>query len=1089
MKKIFSLLLFLSFLVSGFSQTKKKDIWDFENFKGLEFRNIGPALMSGRIADIAINPNDESQWYVAVGSGGLWKTNNAGNTWTPIFDNEACYATGCVTIDPNNDRVIWLGTGENVGGRHASFGCGIYKSEDGGKTWVNKGLPNSEHLSKIIVHPDDSNVIWVASQGPLWSKGGERGIYKSTDGGSTWKRVLGDDEWVGATELVIDPNDPNKLYAATWQRHRTIAAYMGGGPGSGLHRSNDGGETWEKLEKGIPTSNLGKIGLAISPQKPNVLYAAIELDRKKGGVFKSTDSGTSWAKMSDAVSGATGPHYYQELYASPHEFDRLYLMDVRIQVSDDGGKNFRRMKEQHKHSDNHAIAFKMSDPDYLLIGTDGGMYESFDLAENWKFFPNLPLTQFYKIAVDDAEPFYNVYGGTQDNSTEGGPSRTDNVQGIDNGDWKVVLNWDGHQPATEPGNPDIIYGQRQQGTLSRIDMKTGEVTDIQPQPAKGEGFERFNWDAPILVSPHNPKQIYFASQRLWRSDNRGDKWRALSGDLTRNQNRIELPIMGRTQSYDNPWDVAAMSTFNTITSIAESPVQKDLLYIGTDDGLIHTSANGGETWTKMEVSSLPGVPSRAYVNDIKADLFDANVVYIALDNHKEGDYKPYIYKSNNQGKSWTSISSNLPKKDLVWRVVQDHVNKDLLFIGTEFGIYFTINGGQKWVKCKGGLPTISFRDLTIHRRDNDLICGSFGRSIYIFDNINVFRELSKDQMESEAALLDAGKGLWYIPRPSLGFDGEKGNQGAGYFMAANPPFGSVFTYYLKEGLKTKSEQRKESEENVKKTADNVPFSGWDALDNEFTDRKDNIWLTVKDSNGKVVRVIAGPTSSGFHRVAWDLRYPAPDLIELNPRPRGEWEDEPAGMLVAPGNYSVSLSKEIDGVFTPLSESLEFKVEPLRSNSLPGSSIEQVTAFWDLYESTTQKVASATSSLSDATSKTKAIGRALKRSQMDLSRITSDYEMLTQKVAALNKQMYGSPARNDIGEKTLPTIGNRLFAVNRGITQSTYGPTDTNKEGIAIIQAEVDGIKSELKTIHSTIGTLSKKIFDAGGPLIEGINIE
>ena len=675
MKKYFALLLIFAFALPGISQSKKKDIWDAENFKGLKFRNIGPALMSGRIADIAINKNDENQWYVAVGSGGLWKTNNAGNTWIPIFDDESCYSTGCVTIDPNNDQVIWLGTGENVGGRHVSFGCGIYKSEDGGKSWKNKGLPNSEHLSKIIVHPDDSNVIWVASQGPLWSKGGERGVYKSTNGGDTWKRVLGDDLWTGATELVIDPNDPNILYAATWQRHRTIAAYMGGGPGSGLHRSYDGGETWERLKKGIPTSNLGKIGLAISPQKSNVLYAAIELDRKKGGVFKSEDSGTSWTKMSDAVSGATGPHYYQELYASPHQYDRLYLMDVRVQVSDNGGKDFRRMSEKHKHSDNHAIAFKMSDPDYILMGTDGGIYESFDLAQNWRFFPNLPLTQFYKIAVDDAEPFYNVYGGTQDNSTEGGPSRTDNVQGIDNGDWKVVLNWDGHQPATEPGNPNIIYGQRQQGTLSRIDMQTGQVVDIQPQPAKGENFERFNWDAPILVSPHNPTQIYFASQRLWRSNNRGDEWTALSGDLTRNQNRIELPIMGRVQSYDNPWDVAAMSNFNTITSIAESPIQKDLLYAGTDDGLIHVSTNGGGNWTKSEVSSLPGMPSRAYVNDIKADLFDANVVYITLDNHKEGDYKPYILKSTNQGKSWTSISSNLPNGELVWRVVQDHVKK------------------------------------------------------------------------------------------------------------------------------------------------------------------------------------------------------------------------------------------------------------------------------------------------------------------------------------------------------------------------------------------------------------------------------
>lgn len=1089
MKKNFTFLIVLFFFVSAFSQSKKKDLWVAENFKGLEFRNIGPALMSGRIADIAINPNDESQWYIAVGSGGVWKTDNAGNTWTPIFDDEACYSTGCITIDPNNDDVIWLGTGENVGGRHVSFGCGIYKSEDGGKTWSNKGLKDSEHLSKIIVHPEDSNIIWVASQGPLWNKGGERGVYKSTDGGNTWRRVLGNDQWVGATDLVIDPSDPNKLYAATWQRHRTIAAYMGGGPGSGLHRSTDGGETWEQLKKGIPKSNLGKIGLAISPQQPNVLYAAIELDRKKGGVFKSVDSGTSWTKMSDAVSGATGPHYYQELYACPHQYDRLYLMDVRVQVSDNGGKNFRRLQEEHKHSDNHAMAFKMSDPDYILMGTDGGMYESFDLAKNWRFFPNLPLTQFYKIAVDDAEPFYNVYGGTQDNSTEAGPSRTDNVQGIDNGDWKIVLNWDGHQPATEPGNPDIVYGQRQQGTLSRIDMSTGEVTDIQPQPGKADNFERFNWDAPILVSPHDPKQIYFASQRLWRSNNRGDKWTAISGDLTRNQSRIELPIMGTVKSYDNPWDVAAMSNFNTITSIAESPVQRDLLYVGTDDGLIHISSNGGQSWSKMEVGGLPGVPEHAYVNDIKADLHDPNVVYMALDNHKEGDYKPYIYKSTNQGKHWTSISSNLPEGDLVWRIVQDHVKKDLLFIGTEFGIYFTINGGQKWIKCKGGLPTISFRDLTIHRRDDDLICGSFGRSIYIFDNINAFRNMSQDQMESEASLLDAGKGLWYIPRPSLSFGGTRGDQGAGYFMAPNPPFGSVFTYYLKDGLKTKAEQRKEDEENIKKSKKGIEFPGWDALDEEFADRKDNIWLTVRDSRGEIVRVISGPTSKGFHRVAWDLRYPAPNLIELNPSPRGEWDDEPRGMLVAPGTYTVSMSKEIDGVITQLSEPKTFEVVPLRANSLKGSNINDVTAFWEVYEKTTQSVSSLSSRLSDASSKTSAIGRALRNSQIDLTSMSSEYEALGMLVAEISKQLYGSPAKNDIGEKTHPTIGNRLFTVNLGISLSTYGPTETHKESISIIEDEVEELNAKLRTANASIRDLSKRIYMAGGPMIQGVDLD
>ena len=390
-----------------------------------EFRNIGPAFLSGRIADIAIDPNNENRWFVAVGSGGVWKTDNAGTTWQPLFDEEGSYSTGCVTIDPSNSQVIWVGTGENVGGRHVAYGDGVYKSEDGGSSWKNMGLKTSEHISKIVVHPTDPNTVWVAAQGPLWSKGGERGIYKTSDGGNSWKQVLGDNEWTGATELVIDPRNPKVLYAATWDRHRTVAALMGGGPGSGLHRSTDGGETLTKLSQGLPTSNMGKIGLAISPQQPDVLYAAIELDRKSGAVYRSADRGASWTKMSNTVSGGTGPHYYQELYASPHKFDRLYLMNVRVLTSEDGGKTFAELKEEKKHSDNHAIAFKKDDPNYLMIGTDAGIYESFDLAENWRYIKNLPLTQFYKVAVNNAEPFYHVFGGTQDNGSAGGPSATD----------------------------------------------------------------------------------------------------------------------------------------------------------------------------------------------------------------------------------------------------------------------------------------------------------------------------------------------------------------------------------------------------------------------------------------------------------------------------------------------------------------------------------------------------------------------------------------------------------------------------------------------------------------------------------------
>ncbi|MFP6752220.1 MAG: hypothetical protein VB855_11120, partial [Pirellulaceae bacterium] len=492
-----------------------------ETFRGLALRNIGPALKSGRIADLVIHPADESVWYAAVASGGIWKSVNAGTTWIPVFDDQASYSVGCLATDPGNPNVIWAGTGEDVGTRHVGFGDGIYRTDDGGNTWQNMGLRNSEHIARIIVSAEDSDVVYVAAQGPLWSKGGDRGFFKTTDGGKSWKKTLGDDEWTGVTDIVVDPRDSKRIYAATWQRHRNVAAYMGGGPNSGIYRSDDGGDTWKKLGEGLPEGSMGKIGLTISLQRPDVVYAAIELNRRQGGLYRSMDRGNSWEMRSDAVSGGTGPQYYQELYASPHEFDRIYLMDVYFKVSLDGGKTFSPVNARSRHGDSHALAFKLSDPDYIMMGEDGGIYESFDQAENWRWAQNLPVTQFYKIAVDDDEPFYNIYGGTQDHGSLGGPSRTDNIHGIQNSDWRMVLDWDGYQTATEPGNPDIIYAKRQEGHLTRIDVPTGEAIFIEPQPEAGEEVERFNWDAPILVSPHDPARLYFASQRLWRSDNRG----------------------------------------------------------------------------------------------------------------------------------------------------------------------------------------------------------------------------------------------------------------------------------------------------------------------------------------------------------------------------------------------------------------------------------------------------------------------------------------------------------------------------------------------------------------------------------------
>ena len=1042
-------------------------------FSGLKFRNIGPAMTSGRIADIAIHPENENIWYVAVGSGGVWKTMNSGTTWKSIFDNQKVYSTGCITIDPNTPSTIWLGTGENVGGRHVGFGDGIYVSHDDGKSWKNMGLENSEHLSKIIIHPENSDVVWAASQGPLWSKGGERGIFKTKDGGKTWKRTLGDSEWVGATDMLIDPTNPDVLYAATWQRHRTVAGYLGGGPGSGLHKSIDGGETWKELKSGIPSSNLGKIGLAMSPFNSDVLYAVIELDRTKGGVFMTSNGGESWTKQSDAVSGGTGPHYYQEIIASPHYEGTLFFMNNSALISKDHGKTFTRMSRSNQHSDSHALVFKKSDPNYLLIGTDGGLYESFDGTNSWKYVRNLPITQYFKIAVDDAMPFYNVYGGTQDNGSHSGPSRTISSDGIASADWWKTLGADGAQTATEPGNPDISYGEFQQGALWRIDHKTRETVFIQPQAREDEPHERFNWDAPIVVSTHNPKRLYFASQRVWKSEDRGDAWEPISGDLTLNQDRMTFPYYGTSQSWDNAWDLKAMSNYNTITSLAESPKQEGLIYAGTDDGLIQITEDGGANWRKISLSSIKGLPSTPFVNDVRADLFDANIVYAALDNHKNGDYNPYIIKSNDKGRTWSLMNGDLPSKLLIWRLVQDHVKKDLLFAATEFGVYFTSNGGKNWVELEGGMPTIPIRDITIQRRENDLVAGSFGRGIFILDDITPLRNFNKSMMSNPATLFPIKTAHWYRQHSRVG------SQGDAEWIGKNPPFGANFTYYMADKIKSKRDIRKSNEKKG-----DAKFPGWDVLEQENREDGPSVVLIIKDSNGDVVNTVQGTNKKGFNRVNWQLNYPNKSGERLK-TPGGRRGFRGGGVMVTPGTYTVTLVKRVNGVNIVLQEPESFSVEPLFDGALPRKSYKEIDAFRDAAFAFQQDLTSTNIELSRSQQIIDAMLRALNKATSPSDVLFKQLNDVKIALLDIDKELHGDPIKDEIGSRTNPTAsdGNSLGWTALG---TTYGPTDEHKALLSRVQSQLKKVKTKLfPIVNSTLPELESALNNAGAPWIEG----
>jgi len=789
--------------------------------------------------------------------------------------------------------------------------------------------------------------------------------------------------------------------------------------------------------------------LAMSPFNSEVIYAAIELDRTKGGVFMSTNGGTSWTKQSDAVAGGTGPHYYQEIIASPHREGTLFFMNNSALISEDHGKNFTRMSRSNQHSDSHALVFKKSDPNYLLIGTDGGLYESFDHTKSWKYVRNLPITQYFKIAVDDAKPFYNVYGGTQDNGSHGGPS------------------------PTEPGNPDITYGEFQQGVLWRIDSKTRESVFIQPQAREGEPYERFNWDAPIVVSSHNPKRLYFASQRVWKSENRGDQWTPISGDLTLNQERMNFPYYGKSQSWDNAWDVGAMSNYNTITSLAESPKQEGLIYAGTDDGLIQVTEDGGANWRKFSLNTIKGVPSIPFVNDVRADLFDANVVYAALDNHKYGDYKPYIIKSTDKGKSWSLINGNLPSKLLIWRLVQDHVKKDLLFAATEFGVYVTTDGGKKWTALKSGMPTIPIRDITIQRQENDLVAGSFGRGIFILDDISPLREYTSSLSATEAKLFPIKTVPWYRQSDRVG------SQGDAEWIAKNPPFGANFTYHLANKLKSKKDLRKEREK--KGTA---KFPGWDALEEESRQDGPSILLVVKDASNKVVNTIKGKNKKGFNRVNWNLRYPSKsgERLKVITGRRG-FRD--GNVMVTPGNYSVTLIKRVDGEETVLQGPEPFKVTPLFDGALPRKSFEEMDAFREAVFAFQQDLTATNIALTKSQQTVDAMLRALNKAETPSDDLYKRLHAAKNTLLDIDKELHGNSIKDEIGERSNPTAsdGNAIAWFAFG---NTYGPTGEHKGLLSRVQSQLKKVKAKLQPIlNSTLPAFESDLKKSGAPWIEG----
>ena len=893
---------------------------------GIPLRNIGPALVSGRVSDFAFHPGQPQSFYVSMASGNLWKTDNNGITWTALFENENSFAIGVVEIDPANPNVVWVGSGENNAQRSVGFGDGVYKSIDGGKTWKNMGLKDSGHISMIRFHPGDSNTIYVAAQGPLWNSGGDRGLYRSTDGGANWKRILDIDENTGINEFVIDPGNPDVIVASSYQRRRHVWTLINGGPGSGIHKTTDGGISWYKVAGGLPAGDLGRIGLAAAPSEPNMIYAIIEADKKNKGIYRSNDFGESWDKRSD--HGTSSPQYYNELYVDPQNPERVYSVDTFSQVSEDGGKSWNKLSFKNRHVDDHALWIDPANTSHLYIGGDGGVYESWDRGQLWRHVRNLPVTQFYRATPDNDTPFYNVCAGTQDNFSLCGPSRNTKTDGITNADWSIAQFGDGFKAQIDPTDANIIYAQAQYGSLGRFDRVTGERLQITPMPGSEENNYNWNWSAPLIISPHDNRRLYYGAERLFRSDDRGESWVAISGDLSRPIDRNKLDVMGRVWSVDAVAKNTSTSTYGALIAVDESPLQEGLIYAGTDDGLIHVTSDGGSDWST--VKSFKDVPDMSLIEDIISSFHSADVAYAVIDNHKRGDYKPYVLKTENRGKSWALISSNLPERGTAHTIIEDHVDPKLLFLGTEFGLFFSNDGGENWNEMTS-LPTIAVRDLEIQRREGDLVVGTFGRGIYILDDYSPLRSGSNEL--KKPSLFNVRDAWLYVPDTRRGWGG-KGDWGVGRYSADNPPYGAVFAYYLPEDLQSLKDQRRKEETARQKEGEDNPYPSWDQLRREDREEAPSITLTVRDTSGQVIQRIDAPAGKGLHRVAWNMRYPAPDPVELSPDTDfAPWESPPQGPMALPGQYTVTMSKRVEGQQVDISSARSFALKPLFEGGL------------------------------------------------------------------------------------------------------------------------------------------------------------
>jgi photosystem II stability/assembly factor-like uncharacterized protein len=916
----------LAALALGSGPARAAETLDPDLLAGLQPRSIGPATMSGRLPALDVVESNPDVMYAGGAAGGVWKSVNGGLTWTPVFDDQPVASIGAIAINQANPDVVWVGTGEGNPRNSVSIGGGVFRTLDGGQTWASLGLEKTEHIHRVVLHPTDPNVAWVAALGQVWGENPERGVFKTVDGGKTWRRVLYVDPRTGAADLVIDPSNPNKLFAAMWDYRRWPWGFRSGGPGSGFYVSYDGGETWKRYteEDGLPRGDLGRIGIAISHSNPNIVYALVEAE--KSALLRSSDGGKTWKKASEDQKTAERPFYYADIRVDPQWPNRLYNLTARLMVSENSGASFEALgRSRDVHGDYHAMWIDPRDPDHMVTGSDGGMAISHDRGETWQFVSTLPIGQFYHVDVDMDRP-YHVYGGLQDNGSWRGPSADWTRGGIQNSSWDPVGGGDGFETRPDPEDSMAGYSESQGGSLVRWNLRTRENRFIKPPESAGHARLRFNWNAALAQDPFEPATIYLGSQYVHRSTDRGASWTAISPDLTTNKPEWQQ----QQKSGGLTLDVSAAENFTTILSIAPSPAQKGVIWVGTDDGRLHVTRDGGQTWSSVE-KNVPGVPANTWIPNILPSKYDAASAFVIFDNHRRQDFTPYVYRTDDWGKTWKSLATR-DLRGYALAVEQDPADRNLLFLGTEFGLYASFDGGARWTPLKRGLPTTSVMALKIHPRDLDLVIGTHGRALYILDDITPLRAVSAATLAEPLHLYPSQPAMLY--RANRGRGGIRGG-GAGEFQGENRQYGALITFSVNApGLPLADDARERQRKQAERDRARTPAPGAQATAEPATDRptgtpREDVAsrgeaagegeeeggrrgggdrgpkaeIRITDPSGKLIRTLKPSIKLGLNRVAWDFgREPFrnPENQDRNNfRPGGD-----SGPNVIPGTYNV-----------------------------------------------------------------------------------------------------------------------------------------------------------------------------------------